>query len=164
MPTPAQNYRPGAMSPATPHLICRNAAAAIDFYVKAFGAQEMGRLNAPDGTIMNAMIAIEGGSIMLVDENLDYGMKGPETLGGSPVSVHVFVPDVDAFAAKAEAAGATITMPVGDQFWGDRFCMMRDPFGHHWSFATHKLDMTPGELLEASKAPFGEGMCAGEKV
>lgn len=150
MPTPATNYKPANMAPVTPHLICRGAAEAIDFYVKAFGAIEQGRFAGADGKIMNAMITIEGGSIMLVDENPDYGMKGPKVLGGSPVSVHVYVPDVDAFAAHAVANGATLTMPVEDQFWGDRFCMIADPFGHAWSFATHKFDPTPEEMAAAA--------------
>lgn len=154
MPTAATSHKPDNMSAISPHLICRNAAQAIDFYVRAFGAEETGRFNGPDGKIMNAMISIQGGSIMLVDENLDYGMRSPQTLDGSPVSVHIYVPDVDAFAARAVKEGAQITMPVADQFWGDRFCMMVDPFGHHWSFATHKLEMTPDELSQSAEQFF----------
>ena len=154
MPKPASYYRPANMSPVTPHLICRDAASAIDFYVRAFGAQEHGRMPGPDGKIMNAMISIEGGSIMLVDENVEYGMRGPQSLGGSPLSVHVYVADVDSFADHAEAEGAKITQPVADQFWGDRFCMMVDPFGHNWSFATHKTDLAPEEMGQAAEAFF----------
>lgn len=156
MPTLATNYRPENMGAVTPHLVCRGAAEAIDFYVKAFGAVEKGRFAGADGKIMNAMITIEGGSIMLVDENPDYGMKGPQALGGSPVSVHVYVPDVDAFATHAVANGATLTMPVEDQFWGDRFCMLTDPFGHAWSFATHKFEVTPEEMAAATSDMSGE--------
>lgn len=154
MPVPASHYRPENMSPVSPHLICRDAASAIDFYVRAFGAKEEGRMAGPDGKIMNAMISIDGGSIMLVDENVGNGMRSPQSLGGSSVSVHVYVEDVDGFAAKAEAEGATITQPVADQFWGSRFCMMVDPFGHKWSFATHKIDQTPEEMSQAAEAFF----------
>ncbi|MEM5473326.1 VOC family protein [Hoeflea sp. AS60] len=152
MPTPATSHKPDTMRPVSPHLICRGAADAIDFYVRAFGAVENGRMAGPDGKLINAMITLEGGTIMLVDENMMFNLKSPMTLGGSAVSIHVFVPDVDAFAARAEAAGAEMMMRPDDQFWGDRFCMLRDPFGHVWSFATHKFDLTPEEMHEAGKA------------
>ena len=156
MPTPAKSHRPDTMSPVTPYLVCRDAAAAIDFYVKAFGAVEQGRMPDPQGRIINAMISIEGGSIMLMDEMPEMGARGPLALGGSPVSIHVYLSDVDAFAAHAEKSGATITMPVADQFWGARFCMMADPFGHQWSFATHKWDKTPDEMATDAKAMFDQ--------
>lgn len=156
MPTPAKHHRPDTMSPVTPYIICADAAAAIDFYVKAFGAVEYGRMPDPQGRIINAMISIEGGSIMVMDEMPDMGARGPLALGGSPVSIHVYVPDIDAFAAHAEQNGATITMPVSDQFWGSRFCMMSDPFGHSWSFATHKWDKTPDEMAADAKAMFDQ--------
>lgn len=161
MPTPAKSYRPDNMNPVTPYLICRDAAAAIDFYVKAFGAVEHGRMPDPSGRIVNAMITISDGSIMIMDEMPEMGAQSPQALGSSPVSIHVYVPDVDAFAAHAEKNGATITMAVSDQFWGDRFCMMADPFGHQWSFATHKWDQTPEEMAEAAKASFDQ-MGAGQ--
>ena len=113
MPTPAASFKPDDMSPVSPHLICRGAADAIDFYVKAFGAVERRRTEASNGKIMNAVIEFEGASIMLVDENLDYGMKGPLAYDGSPVSLHVYVPDVDDFVTRAEQAGGTIIMPRG---------------------------------------------------
>lgn len=152
MPTPAKSHKPEMMNPVTPHLVCRGASDAIDFYVRAFGATENGRMAGPDGKLMNAMITLQGGSIMLVDENMMFNLKSPQTLGGTAVSIHVFVPDVDAFAAHAEAEGAEVMMKPDDQFWGDRFCMLRDPFGHVWSFATHKFDLTPDEMHEAGKA------------
>lgn len=157
MPTPAASFKPDDMSPVSPHLICRGAADAIDFYVKAFGAVERRRTEASNGKIMNAVIEFEGASIMLVDENLDYGMKGPLAYDGSPVSLHVYVPDVDDFVTRAEQAGGTIIMPAADQFWGDRFAMMRDPFGHVWSFATHKFIPTPEELKAGAMAEAGSG-------
>ncbi|TDH39468.1 VOC family protein [Pseudohoeflea suaedae] len=145
------------MQPVSPHLICRGAAEAIDFYVRAFGAVERGRFAGPNGKIMNAMIEIEGSSIMLVDENLAYGMKGPLEYGGSPVSMHVYVRNVDDFVARAQDAGGTVTMPAANQFWGDRFAMMRDPFGHVWSFATHIFDPTPDEMQAGAMAEADEG-------
>ncbi|PWW03362.1 putative glyoxalase superfamily protein PhnB [Hoeflea marina] len=151
MPTAAKSFKPEGMNPVTPHLICRGAAEAIDFYVRAFGAVENGRMPGPDGKLMNAMITLQGGTIMLVDENFLHGMKSPQSYGGSAVSVHVFVPDIDAFAARAEAEGAEIMMKPEDQFWGDRFCMMRDPFGHVWSFATHQYDLTPEEMAAGAE-------------
>lgn len=160
MPRPASSYRPDAMNAVTPYLICKDAAKAIDFYVKAFGAVEQGRIPDPQGRIINAMISIEGGSIMLMDEMPEMGANGPQTLGGSPVSIHVFVPDVDAFAAHAVKNGATLTMPVSDQFWGDRFCMMTDPFGHAWSFGTHKWEMTPQEMADAARTAFEQAQGA----
>lgn len=163
MPTPAKHFKPDNMHTLSPHLICRGAADAIDFYVKAFGAIEKGRFTGPDGSIMNAMLEIEGSSVMLVDENLDYGMKGPLAYGGSPVSMHVYVADVDAAVAKAENAGATITMPASDQFWGDRFAMLRDPFGHSWSFATHKFEMTEEEIKVGAIAAAGGGEGCGDQ-
>ena len=161
MPTPATHYKPGGMSPVSPHLVCRGAADAIDFYVRAFGAVEKGRMPGPDGKIMNAMITIEGASIMLVDENTMLNLRSPQTLGGSAVSIHVFVPDVDAFAAHAVTEGAELLMKPDDQFWGDRFCMLRDPFGHVWSFATHKFDLEPEEMGKAAAAVFAKSPGAG---
>ena len=156
MPTAAKSFKPEGMNPVTPHLICRGAGDAIDFYVRAFGAVENGRMPWPDGKLMNAMITLQGGSIMLVDENILYNMKSPQTLGGTAVSIHVFLPDVDAFAAHAEAEGAEMLMKPDDQFWGDRFCMLRDPFGHVWSFATHKFDLTPEEMSAGAQAHLAE--------
>ena len=152
MPTSATSYIPQNMRPVTPHLVCRGAAAAIDFYVRAYGAVENGRTAGPDGKLINAMITLQGGTIMLIDENMMFDMTSPQTLGGSGVSIHIFVPDVDAFAAHAEAEGADMMMKPSDQFWGDRFCMLRDPFGHVWSFATHTFDLTPAEMAEAGRA------------
>lgn len=156
MPTPARHHRPDTMSPVTPYIICRDAAAAIDFYVKAFSAVEHGRMPDPQGRIINALITIEGGSIMIMDEMPEMNARGPQSLGGSPFTIHVFVPDVDAFAAHAEKSGATVVMPVSDQFWGDRFCMMADPFGHSWSFATHEWDKTQEEMATDAKVMFDQ--------
>jgi uncharacterized glyoxalase superfamily protein PhnB len=132
-----------------PHLVCANASAAIDFYKKAFGAIEEMRLAGPDGKLMHASLLIGGARLMLVDEMPEWGVLGAKTLKGSPVSIHRYVEDVDAAYAKAVAAGAKATMPVADQFWGDRYGTLEDPFGHRWSLATHLRDVGPEELKEA---------------
>ncbi|MBW3098749.1 VOC family protein [Pseudohoeflea coraliihabitans] len=152
----AKTYYPEGVSRVSPYLICRDAAKAIDFYVAAFGAEDRGRMAGPDGKIMHAMILLEGASIMLVDENSERGMRSPQTLGGSASSVHVFVPDVDALMSRAEDKGATVTMPAADQFWGDRFGMLTDPFGHSWSFATHQRVLDADEMRAAAATAFSQ--------
>ncbi|MDW3206177.1 MAG: VOC family protein [Alphaproteobacteria bacterium] len=135
----------------SPHLICADAADAIDFYKQAFGAEELMRIPGPDGKLMHACITINGSSIMLVDENLDWGMRGPKSLGGSPVSVHLIVADADADFDRAVAAGATPIMPMEDAFWGDRFGLLEDPFGHRWSLATPQKVLTQDDILAAAQ-------------
>lgn len=135
----------------SPHLICASAADAIDFYKQAFGAEELMRIPGPDGKLMHACITINGSSIMLVDENLEWGMCGPKSLGGSPVSVHLIVADADADFDRAVAAGATPIMPMEDAFWGDRFGLLEDPFGHRWSLATPQKVLTQDEILAAAQ-------------
>ena len=130
----------------TPYLAIDGASAAIDFYKKAFGATERMRMGGPEGKIGHAEIEIEGGLIMLADEYPDMEFRSPKTLGGSPVTIHMYVEDVDAFCARAAAAGATVLRPVADQFYGDRSCQLKDPFGHTWSFATHVEDVSPEEM------------------
>jgi len=149
MPTPATQAIPADMHALTPHLICAGAAAAIDFYKAAFGAVEKGRIPGPGGTLMHAAVRIGDSTLMLVDEAPDWGLRGPKTLKGSPVTIHLYVEDVDATVARAVAAGAKVTMPVADMFWGDRYGQLEDPFGHRWSVATHARDMTPEEMHKA---------------
>jgi PhnB protein len=146
------NPIPPGMRSVTPHLVCDGAAAAIDFYKKAFGATEVGRMPGADGRLMHGHIVIGDSAVMLVDENRQFGMLGPKTLKGSPVTIHLYVDDVDAFFAHAVAAGAKATMPPADMFWGDRYGVVEDPFGHHWSIATHKRDVSPAEMQQAMKA------------
>jgi PhnB protein len=146
---------PDGMHPVTPHLICAGAADAIEFYKKAFGAVEEGRLPGPNGRLMHAMIRINGSAVMLVDEMPEWGALGPKSLKGSPVTIHLYVDDADAFAERAVKAGAKITMPVADQFWGDRYGKLEDPFGHHWSVATHVRDVTPDEMKQAMRSMAG---------
>jgi uncharacterized glyoxalase superfamily protein PhnB len=145
---------PPRMHTVTPHLVCAGAADAIEFYKKAFGAVELMRLPGPQGKLMHACIQVGDSPIMLVDEHPECGALGPRSLKGSPVTVHLNVPDVDAFVGRAVAAGAKITMPIADMFWGDRYGKIEDPFGHHWSIATHVRDMTPEEIAQAAKKLF----------
>ena len=135
---------PPGYSSVTPYLMLRDAAKAIDFYERAFGAIELFRLNGPDGKIGHAEIKIGNAPVMLAD-----GMEShpdPLTLGGSAVSFMVYVPDVDAAFARAVAAGATVKRPVADQFYGDRTGTLADPFGHVWSLGTHVEDVPPEEI------------------
>ena len=139
---------PEGWNTLTPHLICAGAADAIGFYARAFGAVELNRLDGPDGKIMNAALRIGNSVVMLVDEVPEWKCFGPKTLKGSPVTLHLYVPDVDASFAQAVSAGATATMPVTDMFWGDRYGQVQDPFGHNWSIATHTRDMTDAQIAE----------------
>jgi uncharacterized glyoxalase superfamily protein PhnB len=140
---------PDGMHTATPHLVCAGAADAIEFYKKAFGAQEEARLPGPDGKIMHAMIRIGDSAVMLVDEMPEWGSFGPRALKGSPVTIHLYVEDVDAVVSRAVKAGAKITLPVADMFWGDRYGRLEDPFGHHWSIGTHIRDVSMEEMKQA---------------
>jgi PhnB protein len=142
---------PTGMTAVTPHLICARAAEAIEFYKKAFGAVEESRLPGADGKIMHAAIRIGGAAIFLMDEMPEWGALGPRALKGSPVTIHLYVDDTDAFVARAVKAGAKVTMPIADQFWGDRYGAIEDPYGHKWSVGTHVRDVTQKEMVEAMK-------------
>lgn len=148
---------PAGMTAVTPHLVCANAAKAIDFYTDAFGAVELGRVPGPDGRLWHAQITIDGAPLMLVDEFPEMGSVGPLALKGSPVVIHLYVKDVDAFVARAVDAGARVTMPVSDTFWGDRYGQLEDPFGHRWSVATHIRDMSPEEIAAGAAAAAAAG-------
>lgn len=143
---------PEGFHTVTPHLVCAGAAQAIDFYQRAFGAVELSRMPGPDGRLMNAQIQIGNSKLMLVDEMPAFGALGPLALKGSPVTIHLYVEDAAAVAAQAVAAGATLRMPVAEQFWGDRYGIVVDPFGHAWSIATHSRDMTPAEMAAEFQA------------
>jgi len=145
------NKIPEGMHSITPHLVCAGAAKAIDFYKQAFGATEQGRLPGADGRLMHAAVKIGDSTVMLVDEMPEWGALGPKALKGSPVTIHLYVEDVDALVARAVKAGAKVTMPVAEQFWGDRYGKLEDPFGHHWSVATHVRDVGPEEMKKAMK-------------
>jgi PhnB protein len=135
----------------TPYLIVKGAAEAIEFYKAALGATELFRMQSPGGQIGHAEIKIGDSQIMLADEHPDMGYVGPQTLGGSPVSLMVYVEDVDAVAARTRAAGAKVLREVQDQFYGDRSGTFQDPFGHVWTISTHKEDLTPEEMDRRAK-------------
>jgi len=147
---------PAGYHTVTPYLVCRDAGAAIDFYKKAFGAKEKLRMPGPDGSIMHAEILVGDSHIMLGDENPQMGAQSPQALGGSPVVVFLYVKDVDALFARATAAGATVTMPLMDMFWGDRYGKLKDPFGHEWSAATHIEDVSPREMARRGQEAFAQ--------
>lgn len=135
----------------TPYLVVGGAARALDFYKKAFGATETMRMAAPGGKIGHAEITVGDSPIMLSDEWPDHGHRGPKTLGGSPVSLMVYLEDVDAAYARAVGAGATPTRPVADQFYGDRSGAVTDPFGHVWHLSTHIEDVPPDEMARRAE-------------
>jgi uncharacterized glyoxalase superfamily protein PhnB len=143
---------PDGMHSLTPHLVCRGAAAAIDFYGRAFGAIEQFRLPGPDGRLVHACVLIGDSQLFLVDEMPEHGALGPRALKGSPVTIHLQVQDADATFARAVQAGATVSMPLADMFWGDRYGRVTDPFGHSWSIATHVRDVSPDDMVAAMKA------------
>ena len=149
---PKVNPVPEDMHSVTPHLVCAGAAEAIEFYKKAFGAVEAARLPVPGGKLMHAMIRIGDSPVMLVDEMPEWGALGPKALNGSPVTIHLYVENADATFERAVKAGAKVTMPLADQFWGDRYGKLVDPFGHHWSIATHVRDVSMEEAQQAMKA------------
>jgi PhnB protein len=138
----------------TPHLVVRNASEAIAFYVKALGAVEMYRLPGPDGRLMHAALQIGDSRVFLCDECPEYGSLGPQAWGGSPVTLHLGVEDADAAFNRAVEAGASVAMPLADMFWGDRYGKVVDPFGHHWSIASHLEDLTPEQIQERAAAAF----------
>jgi PhnB protein len=149
------------VSPLSPHLVVAGAADAIKFYQRAFGAKELIKLEGPDGKVMHACVSINGSSVMLVDENPQWKALGPKSLGGTPVTIHLMVDDVDRAADQAVAAGAKVIMPVADMFWGDRYGIVEDPFGHQWSIATTKKFMSEAQIKEAARtAMCGEGVPA----
>jgi PhnB protein len=137
---------PDGYHSVTPYLIVKGAADALEFYKKAFGAVEIFKMPMPDGKLGHAEIQIGNSRVMLADEVPGMGYKGPQTLGGSPVSMCIYVEDVDAAAKRAIDAGIKVVRPVQDQFYGDRTGVFEDPFGHVWSIMTHKEDVSPEEM------------------
>jgi PhnB protein len=143
---------PEGYSTISPYLAVDDAAEAIAYYKKAFGAEETVRMAAPDGKIGHAELKIGDSHVMLSDPFPQASTTPPKELGGTSASIFMYVEDVDAVVQKAVDAGATVTMEVDDQFWGDRFGSITDPFGHNWSIATHVEDLTPEEIEERGKA------------
>ncbi|OAM91279.1 VOC family protein [Termitidicoccus mucosus] len=146
----------------TPYLTLKNAAEGIAFYKQVFGAKELLRFAAKDGTVGHAEIQVGDSRIMLSDEFSDYGALGPKTLGGTPVSLMVYVEDADALFDRAVAAGAKVLMPMTDEFYGDRCGKVEDPFGHKWMLATHKEDVPAAELNARGEKLFGMSLSVGE--
>ncbi len=143
MPT---HFAPEGYRTVTPYLTIKDAKRAMEFYTKAFGAKEIMRLTMPDGKIGHAEMRIGDSPIMLADVFPEWGRRSPQDLGGSPVMVCLYVPDADAVLKQAVAAGAKVLMPIADQFYGDRSAQVEDPFGHIWTIATHKEDVSPAEM------------------
>src|SRR5579864_1117396 len=137
---------PQGFHSATPYLTLNDAARAIDFYKRAFGAQEVVRMKGPDGKIGHAEIKIGDSMIMLADEMPGSGSRSPQSLGGTTSGVFLYVENVDTVFNQAVSAGAKVEAPVSDMFWGDRYGRVKDPFGHSWSVATHKEDVAPAEM------------------
>ena len=144
-----------------PHLACDPCSEAIEFYKKAFGAEEIQRVPAPDGRrIMHAAIRIGNSFVFLVDDFPEFcegKSESPKALKGTPVTIHHYVENCDAAIKRAQDAGATVLMPAQDMFWGDRYGVVTDPYGHKWSFATHIKDLTPDEMRAAMKDAFAQG-------
>ncbi len=147
---------PTGYAGVTSYLIIRDAARALDFYKRAFGATELFRMPAPEGKIGHAEIRIGEGVVMLADEMPDMGYVGPQTLGGTPVSLMFYVPDVDARFAQAVAAGGTVKKPLKNEFYGDRSGTIVDPFGHVWTIATHVEDVSEAEMEKRMAALAGD--------
>jgi PhnB protein len=150
--TKAKNPIPNGLHSITPNLIVKGATKAIDFYKKAFGATEINRMAGPNGLIMHAALSIGDSRFFLNDEMTgQQSCPSPSTLGGTAVVMNLFVPDCDKIYQQAVAAGAKATMPLADQFWGDRYGQVTDPYGHIWAIATHKEDLTPAEMEERGR-------------
>jgi len=144
---------PAEYTTITPHLVVHDAQAAIEFYQRAFGAELRDCLKHPQGQqVVHASMKIGNAMIMLNQESRDCGQVSPTSLGGSPVSIHLYVENADAFFEKAVLAGATIQMPITEMFWGDRFGTLKDPFGHQWSVATHVKDLSEAEILKGMES------------
>ena len=140
---------PEGMHTVTAHLICAGAADALEFYKKAFGAVELSRMPGADGKVMHASFRIGDSIVMLNDEMPEWGTFGPKSLKGSPVTIHLYVENADAAFEQAVRAGANVTMPLDEMFWGDRYDKMEDPFGHQWSIGTHVRDVSEEEMQKA---------------
>jgi len=145
------NAVPPGFHTLTPHLVVRNAAQAIEFYQKAFGAQSLGTMLTPDGKVMHAALKIGDSMLMLNDEFPEMGALSPLSTGGTAVTLHLYLEDVDTAFARAVSAGAAVKMPLMDQFWGDRYGIVSDPYGHQWSMATHVRDMSQEDMAKAMK-------------
>ena len=143
---------PAGFRTVTPHLVVKGAAQAIEFYKQAFGAEELSR-HEMGGAIMNASLRI-GDSVVMLNDEFPSTASGPSKERPSPVTIHLYVEDVDALYARAQAAGAEVVMPLENAFWGDRYAILRDPHAHSWSIGTHVEDVAPDQLAERAKQAF----------
>lgn len=154
---------PDGFNTVSAYLVVPDGGKAIELYQKAFGAQEKYRMPGPDGkSVMHAEVQIGDSTVMLSDENPEWGSKSPETLGGTPVALLIYTEDADAAFERALKAGCTVEMPLADMFWGDRYGKVKDPFGHIWQIATHKEDVPPEEMGKRAQQYFAS-MAEGEK-
>ena len=150
---------PAGLENLIPHLVCDSCADALKFYQKAFGAEDVQAMPGPDGRIMHASMRIGKSQVFLADDFPEYcggQAQSPKALKGTPVTIHQYVENCDAAVKRAEEAGATVLMPPMDMFWGDRYGVVTDPFGHKWSFATHIKDLTPDEMQAGMKEAFAQ--------
>ena len=154
------NPIPEGCNSVSAYLVLKDCNKAIEFYTKAFGAKAGMHMPGPGGSTMHAEVHVGNSTIMMSDENPQWNMKSAETIGDSPVSLHVYVEDADAVFNQAVAAGCEVVSPLMDMFWGDRFGKVKDPFGLQWSLATHVKDMTPEEMAKAQEE-FMASMAAG---
>lgn len=145
------------MTQVIPHLNCRNAKEAIEFYCRAFGATNMGIMEGPDGKVMHGAILIDGAPVYFCDEFLDWGAQSPQSLGGTPVTIHVQVEDAEALFNKATAAGCEVKMPLELAFWGHKYGVLKDPYGHMWSIAQEVEQKSPEEMKAAMDAAMING-------
>jgi PhnB protein len=159
---PAVKPIPDGFHSLTPHIVVKGAAKAIDFYKKAFGAEEIHRYGKPDGSVMHALLRIGDSMLMLGDEAPEMKCLGPTTIGGTAVTLNLYVADADKAWERAVQAGAKVKMPIADMFWGDRYGLVTDPFGHDWAIATRKQDLTSDQVMAAGKA-FMSGPPPGKK-
>jgi uncharacterized glyoxalase superfamily protein PhnB len=151
---------PDGFHTVSPHIIVRDVPKAIAFYKAAFGAEQEVVHTMPDGkTVMHAQIRIGDSTILMAEEAPQWGCKSPLMLGGTPISLHISVKDADAAFDRAVKAGATVAMPLADMFWGDRYGKVTDPFGHHWSIATHIKDLTEAEVARGAQEAFAKMSC-----
>lgn len=145
---------PKGYTTVTAHLVCKGAGEAMDFYAKAFGAKDKGRMTAPNGAVVHGEMRLGDAVIMLGEEMPDMGSLSPLSIGGSPVTLMLYVKDVDAAFARATSAGCTALMPPTNMFWGDRYCRVADPYGHQWAIATHIEDLSMKEMGKRMAAEF----------
>lgn len=146
---------PAGYAAILPYLVIKNAATALDFYQTAFGAETIMRMDMPSGAVMHAEMRIGSAIFMLSEQSDEWGSKSPDMLGDSPVTLMLYVPDVDAFVERATVAGASLTMPVADQFYGDRSGCLTDPFGHRWMISTHIEDVSEEDMAARAAQLFG---------